>query len=59
MTQLLEKVFAKVGKLPTIEQNAVAKWILEELDTLQKVKRGEKEFKNGKTRTVNSLADIK
>lgn len=31
MTQLLEKVFAEVSKLPAEEQDALAAWILEEL----------------------------
>ena len=31
MTQLLGKVFARVEKLPAVEQNAVAKWLLNEL----------------------------
>ncbi len=31
MTQLLEKVFAKVGKLSAVDQNAIAKWLLKEL----------------------------
>jgi hypothetical protein len=33
MTKLLEKAFKKVSKLPEVEQNAVAKWLLEELQT--------------------------
>ena len=33
MTQLLEKVLAKVSKLPEIEQNALAKWLLKELSS--------------------------
>lgn len=31
MTKLLEKAFAEVSKLPEIEQNKVAKWLLDEL----------------------------
>ncbi len=31
MTTLLEEVFAKVAKLPEEEQNAIARWLLEEL----------------------------
>ena len=41
MTQLLEKVFAKVEKLPSVEQNALAKWLLHELSS---EKRWEKTF---------------
>ena len=33
MTQLLEKVFARVEKLPKVEQNALAKWLLKELSS--------------------------
>ena len=31
MTKLLEKAFKKPSRLPEVEQNAVAKWLLEEL----------------------------
>ena len=31
MTHLLKRAFARVAKLPTLEQNAFARWILEEL----------------------------
>ena len=31
MTQLLQKVFSEVGKLSDVEQNALAKWLLNEL----------------------------
>lgn len=33
MTQLLEKVFAKVERLSLLEQNAFAKWLLNELSS--------------------------
>lgn len=36
MTMLLERAFKKVSKLPSIEQNSVAKWLLEELESEQK-----------------------
>ena len=45
MTQLLEKVFAKVEKLPSVEQNALAKWLLHELSS---EKRWEKTFAESK-----------
>lgn len=32
MTKLLEKAFTKASKLPDIEQNALAKWLMEELE---------------------------
>jgi hypothetical protein len=31
MTKLLEKAFAKASKLQDVEQNVIAKWLLEEL----------------------------
>lgn len=31
MTQLLEKAFKEASKLPVVDQNAFAKWVLEEL----------------------------
>jgi len=31
MTTLLEKAFKKTGRLPEVEQNALAKWVLDEL----------------------------
>ena len=31
MTTLLEEVFAKVARLPEEEQNAIARWLMEEL----------------------------
>lgn len=33
MTKLLEKAFKRASKLPEIEQNALAKWLLDELET--------------------------
>jgi len=36
MTRLLEKVFKDASKLPDIEQNALAKWLLEELEAERK-----------------------
>ena len=32
MTKLLEKAFKKASKLPEVEQNVLAKWLLEELE---------------------------
>lgn len=31
MTKLLEKAFREVSKLPVVDQNAIAKWLLEEI----------------------------
>lgn len=36
MTKLLEKAFKKASKLPYVEQNAFAKWVLEELESEKK-----------------------
>lgn len=36
MTKLLEKAFKQASKLPSIEQNTVAKWLLEELESEKK-----------------------
>jgi hypothetical protein len=32
MTTLLEKAFKKASKLPEVEQNALAKWLIEEIE---------------------------
>jgi hypothetical protein len=32
MTKLLERAFKEASKLPEIEQNALAKWVMEELE---------------------------
>ena len=36
MTKLLEKAFTEASRLTKIEQNALAKWLLEELDAERK-----------------------
>ena len=36
MTQLLEKAFKRVSKLPEIEQNVIAKWLIDELKSEKK-----------------------
>lgn len=36
MTQLLEKTFKEASKLPVVDQNALAKWVLEELEAEKK-----------------------
>jgi len=36
MTQLLEKAFKEAAKLPVVDQNALAKWVLEELKAEKK-----------------------
>ncbi len=32
MTKLLEKAFKEASRLPEVEQNALAKWVMEELE---------------------------
>ncbi len=39
MTQLLEKAFKKVSKLPETEQNIIAKWLIDELESEKKWER--------------------
>jgi hypothetical protein len=36
MTKLLEKAFNEASKLSEVEQNALAKWVLEELESERK-----------------------
>ena len=33
MTKLLERAFKEASKLPVVEQNALAKWVIEELES--------------------------
>ncbi len=53
MTQLLQKVFAKAGKLSELEQNALAKWLLQELSA---EKRWDKAFAESEE-ALEKLAD--
>ncbi|MBT9160334.1 MAG: hypothetical protein AAGB97_07385 [Dehalococcoidia bacterium] len=39
MTQLLEKAFKKASKLPEMEQNVIAKWLIDELESEKKWER--------------------
>jgi hypothetical protein len=32
MTRLLEKAFKEAARLPEVEQNALAKWVMEEIE---------------------------
>lgn len=36
MTKLLEKAFKEASRLPLVDQNALAKWVLEELEAEKK-----------------------
>ncbi len=53
MTKLLEKAFAEIAKLPEMEQNKVAKWLLDELAS---EKRWEKAFAESED-VLSRLAD--
>lgn len=53
MTQLLEKAFAEAAKLSPEEQDAFARWMLEELEDEQ---RWQKSF-NSSTDLLDHLAD--
>jgi len=37
MTELLVKAFKKASKLPEIEQNVIAKWLIDELESEKKM----------------------
>jgi len=39
MTKLLEKAFKKASRLPDVEQDLLAKWLLEELESERKWER--------------------
>ncbi len=53
MTQLLDKAFKEVSRLPEIEQNIVAKWVLDELKS---EKKWEKSFAKSED-ILEKLAD--
>ncbi len=53
MTHLLQQAFAKVSKLPEVEQNVLARWVLGELDS---ERRWEKAFA-GSEDILSKLAD--
>ena len=36
MTSMLEKAFIEASKLPDVEQNALARWVLEEIESDRK-----------------------
>jgi len=36
MTQLLKKAFQQASKLPVVDQNALAKWLIQELESEKK-----------------------
>jgi hypothetical protein len=53
MTQLLKKAFQEASKLPVVDQNALAKWLLEELES---EKKWEKMFAESED-VIDRLAD--
>ena len=53
MTKLLERAFKEASRLPELEQNALAKWVLEELEAEG---RWEKAFA-GSEDVLDRLAD--
>jgi hypothetical protein len=68
MTELLERAFKEASKLPDVEQNALAKWVMEELeaegkwekafaaseDVLDKLaNEALAEYKQGRTKPLN------
>ena len=53
MTKLLERAFAEAAKLSDVEQNAIAKWLIEELTAERK---WEEAFANSQD-VLDRLAD--
>ena len=57
MTRLLEKAFKEASKLPVVNQNALAKWLLEELESENVLEDLADEaieaHKKGKTKPLN------
>jgi len=53
MTKLLERAFKEASKLPEVDQNALAKWVIEELESEG---RWEKVFA-GSEDVLDKLAD--
>jgi hypothetical protein len=39
LTKLLEKAFKKASKLPEMEQNVIAKWLIGELESEKKMRK--------------------
>jgi hypothetical protein len=53
MTKLLKKAFQEASKLPDIEQNSLAKWLMEELEAERKWDQAFAESEDA----LNQLAD--
>ena len=45
--------------IPRHEYESMQKHLVEVKDALAKIRKGEKEFKNGQTRTVRSLSELR
>ena len=45
--------------IPRREYESMQKHLVEVKDALAKIRKGEKEFKNGQTRTVRSLSELR
>ena len=56
MTHLLERAFKKVSKLPDDEQNVIAKWLLDELES---EKAWEKSFSDSEDVLDNLVKETK
>ena len=56
MTHLLERAFKKVSKLPEDEQNVIAKWLLDELES---EKAWEKSFSDSEDVLDNLVKETK
>jgi len=54
MTQLLEKAFKEASKLPEMEQNVLAKWLIAELESERKWERMFAESED----VLEKLADV-
>ncbi|MBI5745962.1 MAG: hypothetical protein HZA13_03050 [Nitrospirae bacterium] len=58
MTRLLEKAFKEASKLPFVEQNALAKWVLEELDAEKKWEQIFAESEDVLDRLADEVLDV-
>ncbi len=56
MTELLEKAFSEVSKLPELQQDSFARWLLEEIASEQRWDKAFSELaehRSGKTRLLD------
>jgi hypothetical protein len=59
MTKLLEKAFKKASELPDIEQNVIARWLLEELESERKWDRAFAESEDILVRLADEAIEAK